>query len=114
MAKKARLFRAEIADGYGVQRHIYAASSKADVRNILNNVLSHHQNVLDIKHLGWFDFYARPDEYEAGTEFVARYEGSEIVFGSGHPSQAYLQQQFASQTAEVDAFNRAQYDDDQP
>lgn len=95
MATKARFFKVIVRDGNGPGVNYEAAASESDLRNKITPLLSPHQKLESIQHLGHRIVHTEPDEeYDAPMFSVERRSGGFWYCRVGDFSYPYLEQQF--------------------
>lgn len=105
MATRARFFKVTIRDGNGLSVYFEAAHSQQDLRNIIMPLLSSHQKLEHIEHLGHRIVNATPDEENEAVEFsVQRKSGGWWYCRMGDLSYPFLKQQFAKNVKDINDF----------
>lgn len=105
MAKQARFFRITIRDGNGSSVSYEAAASESDLTNKIIPLLSPHQKLEAIQHLGHRFVNTEPDdEYDAPMFSVERRSGGYWYCRVGDFSYPYLAQQFSKDVRAVNNF----------
>ncbi|GFM73727.1 hypothetical protein PSCICL_47190 [Pseudomonas cichorii] len=105
MATKARFFKVTVLDGNGSNVSFQAAQSEQDLRNIIMPLLSPHQRLEKIEHIGFRIVDSEPDEENDAVEFsVQRKSGNRWYCRIGDISYPFLTQQFAKNVKNINDF----------
>ncbi|MGC5702956.1 hypothetical protein J4P02_22375 [Pseudomonas sp. NFXW11] len=105
MAKKARFFRVYVVDGNGRHLSFEAAFSELDLYNKITPLLSPHQRLETIEHIGYRFVESHPDEENDAVEFrVKRPSGKYWYCRVGDLSYPYLTQQFSKDVKNINDF----------
>lgn len=99
MAKKARCFEVTLRDGHGIKTSTLPAQSKLDLLNRLK--VPNTVKLIDVKHIGWRDVAAEPNDDLNGVNFKITGANSEITISHGDIGHDYLTQQIPDQVKNV-------------